>query len=69
MAELLKYAVHLAYDWQCKTVKLWLTSENYRDILEINGFVYGEHPFPMTVWNMDLDISKSYITMMDSDIF
>lgn len=69
MEELLKYAVHLAYDWQCKTVKLWLTSENYRDILEINGFVYGEHPFPMMVWNMDLDISKSYITMMDSDIF
>lgn len=69
MTELLQYAVRLAYDQECKNVKLWLTSERYSHVLEENGFVYGEHPFPMVVWNMDLDISKSYITMMDSDIF
>lgn len=69
MEELLKYAINLAYDWNCPKVKLWLTSAHYQKLLEKNGFIYGEHPFAMTVWNQDLDISKSYITMMDSDIF
>ncbi len=69
MTELLKYAINMAAERKCKTVKLWLTSKYYRRILEENGFVYGKHPFPMTVWNQDIDISKSYITMADSDIF
>ena len=69
MAELLKYAIHLAAQWECSTVKLWLTSERCSHILKEQGFIYGEHPFPMTVWNQELDISKSYITMVDSDIF
>lgn len=69
MGELLRYALNLANDWNCSTVKLWLTSEQYKDVLEQNGFIYGEHPFAMTVWDQDLDISNSYITMVDSDIF
>lgn len=69
MTELLKYAINLAFEWGCSTVKLWLTSEYYKQTLEECGFIYGEHPFAMTVWNRNLDISKSYITMVDSDIF
>lgn len=69
MSELLKYAVNLANEWKCAIVKLWLTSAKYKAILEENGFVYGDHPFAMTVWSQELDISKSYITMADSDIF
>ena len=69
MDALLKYAVNLAYEWDCSAVKLWLTSRWYKEILERNGFAYGEHPFAMVVWDQDLDISNSYITMGDSDIF
>ncbi len=69
MKQLLLYSIHLAYQWSCEVVKLWLTSENYEDVLVESGFVYGEHPFAMTVWNQDLNIKKSYITMADSDIF
>ena len=69
MGELLQYAVNLAHEWHCKTVKLWLTSDRYAPVLRANGFAYGEHPFAMTVWSQDLDIHKSYITMVDSDIF
>ena len=69
MSELLRFAINLGFEWGCSKVKLWLTSDRYKRILEENGFVYGEHPFAMTVWNQDLDISKSYITMVDSDIF
>lgn len=69
MGELLQYAINLAHEWQCKTVKLWLTSDRYAPVLKANGFAYGEHPFAMTVWSQDLDIHKSYITMVDSDIF
>lgn len=68
-AELLKFAINLANEWGCKTVKLWLTSEHYKPVLETTGFSYGEHPFAMTVWTQDLDLAKSYITMIDSDIF
>ena len=69
MRELLVYSISLAEEWECQTVKLWLTSEQYKAVLQECGFVYGDHPFAMTVWNQDLDISKSYITMVDSDIF
>ena len=69
MIELLKYAMNLAFEWDCSCVKMWLTSKLYKKTLENCGFVYGEHPFVMTVWNRDLDISRSYITMVDSDIF
>ncbi len=69
MAKLLLYARKVAAEWNCKFVKLWLTSGNYRETLEDCGYVYGEHPFAMTVWSQDLDLSSSYITMMDSDIF
>lgn len=69
MSALLKYAVNLAYEWKCATVKFWLTSAKYKSVIEENGFIYGDHPFAMTVWSRDLDISKSYITMVDSDIF
>ncbi len=69
MGELLKFAVNLSYEWNCTKVKLWLTSEKYKHVLEENGFTYGEHPFAMTVWDQELDISKAYITMADSDIF
>lgn len=69
LQELLRYSVNLASEWNCKIVKLWLTSLYYKDVLEECGFVYGEHPFPMTCWSQDLDISNSYITMVDSDIF
>lgn len=69
MTELLKYAINLGFEWGCETVKLWLTSSFYKEILETNGFVYGDHPFAMTVWDQELDISKAYITMVDSDIF
>ena len=67
--ELLKYAINLASEWNCSILKLWLTSERYAKILKQNGFSYGEHPFAMVVWNHDLDISNSYITMGESDIF
>ena len=69
MDALLKYAVNLAHEWDCSVAKLWLTSKRYEKLLEENGFLYGEHPFPMTVRDQDLDIAKSYITMGDSDIF
>ena len=69
MKELLNYAINLAHEWSCNCVKLWLTSEKYKHVLVSSGFVYGEHPFKMTVWDGDLDISKSYITMADSDNF
>lgn len=69
MKELLKFAINLAYNKDCNTAKLWLTSERYKNVLEESGFTYGDHPFPMTVWSQDIDISKSYITMVDSDIF
>lgn len=69
MAELLRFAMNTAFNWECKKVKLWLTSQHFSHVLEQNGFTYGEHPFAMTVWDQKLDITKSYITMMDSDIF
>lgn len=71
MAELLTYAVNLAYEWDCNVVKLWLTSKRYEDVLKQQGFIYGEHPFAMNVHgqNLNLNISGSYITMGDSDIF
>ena len=69
MDELLKYALDLAVDLKCDAIKLWFTSKQYAEVLVQNGFVYGEHPFAMTVWNQDIDISQSYITMVDSDIF
>ncbi len=69
LQELLLYAVNLANDWNCKIVKLWLTSVQYKDVLQECGFVYGEHPFPMTCWLQSLNIDKTYITMADSDIF
>ena len=69
MSELLRFSVDLADKWGCRIVKLWLTSERYSGLLKENGFEYGEHPFAMTVWDRDIDISKSYITMADSDIF
>ena len=46
-----------------------LRERSREDVLVESGFVYGEHPFAMTVWNQDLNIKKSYITMADSDIF
>ena len=69
LSGLLSFAINLGYEWECSKVKLWLTSDRFKKTLEKNGFVYGEHPFAMTVWNQDLDLSKSYITMVDSDIF
>lgn len=69
LKELLQYAKNLATEWKCDVIKLWLTSVHYKNVLEEAGFEYGEHPFPMTCWTQDLDISKSYITMVDSDIF
>ncbi len=69
MYELLRFALDFAAEQACSMVKLWFTSERYRRVLESCGFEYGEHPFPMTVWDSDLDISGSYITMIDSDIF
>ena len=69
MDELLKYAVNLACEWDCRVAKLWLTSKWYEEVLKKNGFIYGEHPFPMTVRDQDLNIARSYITMGDSDIF
>ena len=68
-SELLRFSVDLAYQWGCTKIKLWLTSDRYSHILRENRFEYGEHPFAMTVWDSDLNISKSYITMADSDIF
>lgn len=69
LQELLRYSINLANEWNCKIVKLWLTSVMYNDVLEKCGFVYGDHPFPMICWSQDLDINNSYITMIDSDIF
>lgn len=69
MNELLNYAVNLAHDWSCSTVKLWLTSKQFQEALAQNGFVYGEHPFVFAVFHSDLDLDSSYITMGDSDIF
>lgn len=66
---LLDYARTLAAEWHCSTVKLWLTSDYYSALLKSHDFIYGEHPFPMTIWQRDLDISKAYLTMMNSDIF
>ncbi len=69
LRELLQYASSLACEWSCRFVKLWLTSDHYKEVLEESGFVYGDHPFPMTCWTRDLDLNKCYITMVDSDIF
>ena len=69
MVELLRYAINTAYQWDCDVVKLWLTSGRFSSLLKDNGFTYGEHPFPLTIWNQELDIANSYITMADSDIF
>lgn len=69
MDELLKYSINLAHELGCSVVKLWLTSKLFEEVLVKNGFIYGEHPFAMTVRDQDLNISKSYITMGDSDIF
>lgn len=67
--QLLLFAVNLAYNWECKHVKLWLSSDFYRNVMVDSGFTYGEHPFKMVVWNGDLNISRCYLTMADSDIF
>lgn len=69
MDKLLKYAVNLALDLKCEILKLWLTSRKYETVLGDNGFSYGLHPFAMTVWNQEIDISRCYFTMADSDIF
>jgi hypothetical protein len=69
LKELLRYAINLAVEWNCRFIKLWLTSAQYNDVLEECGFTYGEHPFPMTCWMQEFDLSNSYITMADSDIF
>lgn len=69
LSELLYYGINLAAEWCCKIVKLWLTSAQYKEVLEECGFVYGVHPFPMTCWAHDIDIQKAYLTMADSDIF
>lgn len=66
---LLKNCIYLAHQWKCKTVKLWLTSSKYKETLENDGFVYGDHPFKFTIWDQDLELDKCYITMIDSDIF
>ena len=66
---LLKFATQLAWQWNCPFVKLWLSSEFYKAALEESGFIYGEHPFRMIVFNQNLDLSKCYITLADSDIF
>ncbi len=69
LKELLLFAINLAAEWNCKFIKLWLTSAQYKDALEDCGFTYGERPFPMTCWTQNLDLDNSYITMADSDIF
>ena len=67
--DLVEFAVFLAYEWECNIVKLWSTSKLYYNVLKEAGFLYGQHPFPMTIWNDNINISESYITMADSDIF
>ena len=51
------------------SVKLWMSSGNYAKVMSESKFEYGEHPFPMTVWNGDLDLHGAYFAMADSDVF
>ena len=67
--KLLEYCIDKAQLERCEIVKMWMTSSEYKHVLEEKGFSYGNHPFPFTVWKQDIDIDSTYLTMIDSDIF
>lgn len=69
MSVLLGYSLNLGYQKGCGIVKAWMTSKHHEKIFLDAGFTYGEHPFAMTVWDKNLVIEESYLTMCDSDIF
>lgn len=59
LSVLLRFAINLGHEWACTKIKLWLTSDRYKSVLEENGFVYGDHPFAMTVmWANEIFDSK-----------
>lgn len=66
---LFSYAINASFEKGCSLIKTWMTVPKYEEIMRDLGFVYGEHPFPMTLWKGMLNITESYITMADSDIF
>lgn len=66
---MMEYAKSFFAEKGCSLVKLWLSDMSYAKALEKVGFVYGMQPFRMTIWDRDMDLSRMYITMADSDIF
>lgn len=68
-SELIGFAVSEAAEQNDAVIKLWMTSETYAPVLERLGFVYGSHPFRLTLWTDDYRIEGMYFTMSDSDIF
>lgn len=66
---LCEFAINEAYKRKDDLIKIWMTSDIYTPVLHDLGFVYGLHPFKMTVWDRDIALNKSYITMIDSDVF
>lgn len=67
--KLLRFAINESQKRNCEITKLWMTSDKYKDLLLSLGFKKGNHLFPMTSWRQFWDLSKSYITMADSDVF
>lgn len=68
-SELLRFARGYFKDRNCDLVKLWMSHENYKKVLQDNEFQYGVQPFPITIWDRDLNLENMYITMADSDVF
>ena len=69
LSALLRFCLDLGARLKCEIVKAWMTSRYYKQVFLEAGFVYGAHPFPMTVWDQELVLEKAYLTMCDSDIF
>lgn len=69
LSALLRFCLDLGARLKCEIVKAWMTSRYYKQVFLDAGFVYGAHPFPMTVWDQELVLEKAYLTMCDSDIF
>ncbi len=69
LSALLRFCLDLVARLKCELVKAWMTSGYYKQVFLDAGFVYGNHPFPMTVWEQGLELEKAYLTMCDSDIF
>ena len=66
---MMRFAIHKSYLMQADVVKLWMPSKEYAGTLEELGFAYGLQPFKCSIWNNQIVLEDSYLTMSDSDIF